>query len=343
MNPRRTRRFRSLRTAPPLALAVLLTAVSCSRRAAVELPAEPTEPVAGGTAVVAAASDITGINPLIDGAEAFNKSILDALFLQLFEEQPDFADGPPTFAPELAESWQWSDDERTLAIELRPDVLWSDGAPVTAEDVVWTWQRQTDERIGWVHSDAKEAIEAIEAIDAGRLVRFASASTTRLTELNQGHILPRHRWQKLPPQEWRGNGGWFRDNLVVSGPFRLASWQPDRQIELERNPAYYRQGYPRLDRVVFRIVPEPNNRLTQLLAGTVDYVSQVPPTAVARIEEDPATRLESVWARQYNFLHWNVERQLFAEVVARRALTLAIDRQKLVDTLWFGHAAVGSS
>ena len=294
--------------------------------------------------MVAARSDITGINPLLNSAESFNEGILDALFLQLFEEQPDFADHPPTFAPELAASWEWSDDRRALLIELRPDVVWSDGVPVTADDVVWTWRLQTDERIGWAYGDLKESIVDIETVDARHLrVRFTSASTTRLAELNQGHILPRHLWQKLPPEEWRGSGGWFLTNLVVSGPFRLASWQPDQQIVLERNPAYYRDGHPRLDRVVFRIVPEPNSRLTQLLTGAVDFVASMPALAAARIEENPDTRLEGFWARQYNYIHWNLENPMLAEAEARQALTLAIDRQEIVDTLWFGRAAVASS
>ncbi len=327
-----------------MALAVLLTCVSCAEPPAPDRGEAPARPAIGGTAVVAAASDITGVNPLIDGSEAFNESILDALFLQLFEEQPDFADGPPTFAPELAAGWQWSDDERTLTVELRPGVTWDDGVPVTADDVVWTWQLQNDERISWVYGDAKEAIETIEAIDASHLrVRFSSPSTTRLAELNKGHILPRHRWQDLPIEQWRGSGGWFRDNLVVSGPFRLADWQPDRQIELERNPAYFRDGYPRLDRVVFRIVPDTNNRITQLLTGNVDFISDVPAAAAARIEDSPAARLETFWARQFNFVHWNLALPLFAETEARQALTLAIDRQKIIDTLWYGHAGVADS
>ena len=325
-------------------MAALLIAVACAGPPAAERRSGPDEPAVGGTAVVAAANDITGINPLIDAGDAFNESVLDALFLQLFEEQPDFADGPPTFAPALAAGWEWSDDRRTLTVELRAGVTWDDGVPVTADDVVWTWRLQTDERVGWVYSDTKQAIESVEAVDDRRLrVRFSSPSMTRLGELNQGHVLPRHRWQELPIDQWRGSGGWFRDNLVVNGPFRLASWQPDRQIELERNPAYYRAGYPRLDGVVFRIVPEPNNRLTQLLTGAVDLVPNVPAAAAARIDESPDARLETFWARQYNFIHWNVAQPIFAEADTRRALTQAVDRQKIVDTLLYGYAEVAHS
>jgi peptide/nickel transport system substrate-binding protein len=340
----RTRRRRSLRTALLLAPAALLAAAACGEPPAAEGPEAAAGPVGGGTAVVAVGTDITGINPLLDGAGAFKESILDALFLQLFEEQPDFTRGPPSFLPELAASWQWSDSGGTLTIELRPGVSWSDGGPVTADDVVWTWRLQTDERLGWAYSQLKESILDIEAVDARRLqVRFTSPSMTRLAELNQGHILPRHRWQELPADSWRDNAGWFRENQVVSGPFRLADWQPAQQIVLERNPSYFRQGRPRLDRVVFRIVPETNSRLSQLLTGAADFVPQVPAAAAERIERSPDTRLESFWARQYNFIHWNLARPMLAETAARQALTLAIDRQRIVDTLWFGHARVASS
>ena len=344
MKPRTRRRCRSLRSAPLLALAALCAAAACAPPPPAE-PVEPaTEPVAGGTAVFAVDADITGVNPVLDDTDSFNKGVLDALFLQLFDEQPDFADGPPDFEPELAESWHWSEDGSTLTVELRPDVVWSDGASLTADDVVWTWRLHTDERLGWAYGDMKESILEIEALDAHRLrVRFDSSSPNRLADLNEGHILPRHRWSQLPVEEWRGNGGWFRDNQVVSGPFRLAEWRPDEQIVLERNRAYFRPGRPLMDRVVFRVVPEPNGRLTQLLAGSVDFVGQVPAAAARRIEESAVTRLVTYAARQYNFVHWNLERPMLAEVEARQALTLAMDRQKIVDTLWFGHARVASS
>lgn len=345
LKPRNARRYRSSSAPPALAPAALLVAAMLSAAACGRAPGDGSAaPAAGAAAVVAVAADITSLNPLLGAGESFNESVLDNLFLRLFEELPEFADGTPAFAPELAASWQWSDGGRTLEVELRPGVVWSDGVPVSADDVVWTWRMQTDERIAWTYAGLKDSILDVEAIDASRLrVRFTSASPTRLSELNQGHILPSHRWGELPVELWRSGADWFRDNLVVDGPFRLADWLPDQQIVLERNPTYYRAGYPRLDRVVFRIVPERNNRLTQLLAGAVDFVAALPPAAIERIEDDPDLRLEGFWARQFNFVVWNLERPMFAEVAARQALTQAIDRQRIVDTLWFDYAKVASS
>lgn len=348
MKARRSRRCRSLTTAPPLALAVLLGSLSCAEPpappAAVENAPEPAAPVAGGTAIIAVAADITSVNPLVDSADAFNSSILDMLYLHLFEEQPDFTEGPPSFEPELAAAWEWSEDGRALTVELRPGVVWDDGVPVTADDVVWTWRLQTDERLAWEYAGLKSSIGSIEALDAGRLrVRFTNDSTSRLADLNQGQIVPRHRWRELPIESWRDSGGWFRDNLVVNGPFRLAEWRPDQQIVLERNPRYWRPGRPRLDRVVFRIVPDPNSRLNQLLDGAADFVPHLPAAAVPRVEADPDLRLATTSSHQFTYIHWNLERPPLDETAARQALILAIDRQRIVDTLWFGHAVVASS
>ncbi len=222
-------------------------------------------------------------------------------------------------------------------------MVWSDGAPLTAEDVLWTWQLQRHPAIGWKYAEATASISA-EAVDARRVrFHFAEPTSTPLADLNLGTVLPRHRWQELAPERWTESGGWFVDNLVVSGPFRLTGWRRDQEIVLERNPFYYREGLPRLDRVVFRIVPEENARLNQLLSGAAHFVAQVPATAAPRIAAHPATRLESYWARQYNYILWNLRRPQFAEVGARQALTMAIDRQAMVDTLLFGWARIASS
>ncbi len=338
---RHKRRRKRLTATLPVTLALAALATAACRRPATESAAGAAG--AGGTAVIAVSSDIAGVNPLLDDTNKFNQDILDALFLQLFEEQPDFAEHPPTFAPELATSWEWTDDG-SLLVELRGDAVWSDGAPVTADDVVWTWHLQNDPTIAWRHALSKESIAEIEALGPQRLrVRFARDSASHLADLNQGAIVPRHAWEQLPLDEWRDNAGWFVDHLVVSGPYRLARWQRDQEIVLERNPAYYRTGFPRLDQVVFRIVPERANQVAQLLAGSADFVQQVPAGDAARVEEHPETELRGIWARQYNFVAWNLARPLFADIEARQALTLAIDRQALIDTLWFGHAAIATS
>jgi peptide/nickel transport system substrate-binding protein len=307
-------------------------------------PAAAPEPAPGGTLVVATGADLGGVNELLSGTSSFTQSVLGLLFLQLLAEQPDFDQGPPSFAPALARSWEWSQDKTVLTLQLRDDVRWTDGTPVTAADVVWTWRAQTDTSIAWAAGHSKENIAAVEALDDFTVrVVFHRPSMTQLADLNRGVILPQAAWSSLPLTEWRENADWFLEHLVTNGPFTLARWDRQQQIVLERNELYHLPGRPLLDSVVFRVVPQKVNQVGSLRAGDVHFVDQLPAAEAATLAENPQLRVLSFWSRQYNFICWNTARPLFETAEIRRALTLAIDRQALVEALWFGHARIATS
>ena len=308
-----------------------------------EVSAVPSTPRRGGTLVMAISNDIHGINPLISGADTQTTAVLDRLFLHLFEEQSDYTEHPPTLEPRLVESFEWSPDGTTLDLVLRSGVSWSDGVPVTAEDVRWTWQAQTDPEVAWGYAQSKENIRDVEVIGQLELrIHFHQESPSQLAELNEGAILPKHVWSELPFSEWRSNESWFADHLVVNGPFTLESWTRQEQIVLRRNESYFEPNLPRLDRVVLRVVPQKQNQIGELQAGEVDFVEQVPPAEVSRLEEQ-GVQILRFWARQFNYICWNTQRPLLADPEVRRALTMAIDRQEIIDTLWYGFARIAVS
>ena len=301
-------------------------------------------PSRGGTLVILSGTDIRGVNELIASHDTFSRSILDQLFLHLFEEQPDYAERPPTMAPLLAETYDWSEDHRVLTLILRQDVFWSDGTPVTADDVHWTWQAQISPKLAWAYAQNKESITDMEVVDPYTLrVTFDAPSSSQLTDLNEGAILPRHAWSQLPLSEWSQSPDWFMEHLVVNGPFTLEGWRPQEEIVLLRNEQFYRHDLPYLDRVVFRVVPEKSNRIQQLLAGQVDLVEQIPPPEVPRIESSAIVDLIGYWHRQYDYICWNLNNPLFADTSVRQALAMGIDRQSLVDALMLGYARIGTS
>ena len=138
---------------------------------------------------------------------------------------------------------------------------------MTAEDVRWTWEAQTDPDLAWGYAQSKENIRDVEVTGPHSLrVHFHRPSPSQLTELNEGVILPRHAWSELPFSEWRSNESWFVEHLVVNGPFDLESWARQEQIVLRRNEAYHQAELPRLDRVVFRVVPQKQNQIGELLS-----------------------------------------------------------------------------
>ena len=301
---------------------------------------------AGGerTAVVAYSVDMQGVNELTTQAT----TIMDALIYQawfrvLMEELPDYEDGPPSFVPQLAERYEFSGDRLRLTFHMRDDVQWSDGVPVTAEDVRWTWQAQVHPEVAWSFIESKKWITDVEVVGPHTVTfHFSKAYSGQLQDATLGAVLPRHAWSQLPFEEWRQNSKWFVDHLVVNGPFTLESWEPQQRFVIRRNDSFY--GEPaKVDRIVFELIPEESSRLALLRSKRAHMMEFIHPADAATIEADPDLRLISHIPRIFFFVQWNASRPLFADKKVRQALTLGIDRQEIVDSIYYGYASVGHS
>jgi len=332
------------RTLPSAVLFLAVALAACGgRETSAPRQAAAGPPQRGGEMTAATISDLSGVNELTATGTTFDADVLAQLFVGLLRERADYQEHPPTYAPELAESWEFSPDQKTLTLHLRADAVWSDGQPITAEDVRFSWQAQTSPEVAWAYADTKDAIRDVEVIDA-RTVRFHydQVYAFQLVDTVDGRILPRHLWSPIPFSEWRSRGDWFRENLATSGPFRLGEWRPNQELVLERNDRYYDPELPRLDRVRFRVVPDQPAQVEQLLAGALDFLPAVPPAEAERLARRPEIELVVHPARQYDYICWNTLRAPFDDARVRRALTLAIDRQALVDILWKGYAVVAA-
>ncbi len=298
-------------------------------------PAAEMKPQRGGTAVVSWIAAPTGVNELIVPNTAITTEVIRQLFLHLVSEQPDFEEHPPTMAPQLAESFEWSPDHKVLTFHLRKDVVWSDGVPVTADDVRFTWQAHTHPDVAWNSAYMKEKIRDAEVVDPHTVrFHFTEVYAKQILDVNEGGILPRHAWGKIPFSKWRESSDWFLENLVVDGPFKVASWKPQEEVVLVRNERYYRKDRPYLDKVVIRSVPDASNQINQLFSGESDFVPQIQPGDMQRIADDPRFQLIDYWFRLYVGVIWNLREPMFSDPEVRRALTLAIDRQTIVDTVF---------
>jgi peptide/nickel transport system substrate-binding protein len=311
-------------------------ATACGSPPAADRPAPPTRPW-----VVATAVDFGGVNELVAPNVRFTAEVHGLLFLGLVEEQPDFAAHPPSFAPALAERWELSADGREMTFHLRADARWSDGRPVTARDVEFTLRAQRAPEIAWPYADSKRVVTELRVLDE-RTVRFhlATPGPYRLVDVNDGHVLPEHAWGDIPFAEWRGAADRFRARLVTSGPYRLAAWRPGLELELEPNPSYSGPGPTPHRSVFFRVTPDPAALVERLLAGEFDFADGLSPLDAERVARAGGLRLLTSEARQYDCIAWNLRRPPFDDPEIRRALTLAIDRQQLVDALWRGRARV---
>jgi peptide/nickel transport system substrate-binding protein len=325
-----------------LAAAALLGSLACGRTPAPAVKGPTGEgPQPGGQVVVAALADITTLNEYQSSGDAGEGDVIDLLFPALMVEQPDYQLHPPSFAPRLATSWEFSADNLDLTFHLRPDARWSDGTPVTADDVRFTFLAQKDPRVDSVGMEIKDFIKDVEVVDPHTVrFHFSRVYPYQLMDANDGHIVPAHAWGKVPFDKWRTTD--FEKILVTGGPFRLAAHIPQQTIILQRDPTYWNAPRPYLDRLVFRILPDMAGQLAQLFAGDVDLVPSVAPQEADRVVADPDLRLVEYPSRLWGLVGWNNRRSMFADRRVRRALSLGINRKALVDTVFRGHAKLAT-
>ncbi|MFQ5747168.1 MAG: ABC transporter substrate-binding protein [Gemmatimonadota bacterium] len=315
-----------------LSLALLAASAGACGREAADRTSSPADALLeGGTAVVGLPSGPTSPFPPL-AAAAVDAEIGAALYPGL--NHAVWADGRLAF-PEgdpLALASSWEADGPRLTYHLRAGLVWSDGAPVRGDDVVFTYGLLADPEGGLPMSAAAARLDSVRASDDSTVTFFFDRPYPGMLFDSGVGILPRHAYGRLELDELRALPA--RDpsaaaGLVVSGPFRLQEWTPGDRFVLGRNE----EGTvsPRLDRVVFRVLPDETTRLAALRSGEIDLAQVNSFGAARRLAEDPGVRLAAMPQRGYDYIAWNPGAfPAFAERDVRRALSLAIDRAEVI-------------
>ncbi|HET9481395.1 MAG TPA: ABC transporter substrate-binding protein, partial [Candidatus Polarisedimenticolia bacterium] len=289
---------------------------------------------AGPRVVIGVRGDVDSLN-IYTASTILSQEVANLLFLPLAVERDDFADGPPSFEPSLARTWATTPDGLTIEFQIDKTMRWSDGRPVTSRDVVFSHEAAVSAQVGWVGKDVKDSIESVTAVDPLTVrFRFRRRHPYQLMDAVEGNVIPEHHYAAIPFASWPATS--FISAPVVSGPYRLASYRPGEAIVLERNPAH--AGTPAgLPRVIFRVLPDVATLLAELESGGIDVMENVPAAQVERLRSNPRLELTTLHDLSYTFVCWNLRSPLFAEPRVRRALTMAIDRQAIVDGILFGN------
>jgi len=247
-------------------------------------------------------------------------------------------DDEMNYEPYLAESAELSEDGRTLTFRLRDGITWHDGTPVTADDVVWSVEMYMNPDLAFANIQYFQFVDRVEKVDDSTVVfHFNQVHSDALADFLEWVPMPKHLLENVSAAEMRNAP--FNRAPVGNGPFRFVSWTPNQQVVFEANTDFA-LGRPNLDRLVFRVIPEQTTELAELFTGRVDLIRGVPPSEAKRVEATRGARLVSYPSRAYAFVAWNARDSLFADPRVRRALTLAIDRQRIVDALLFGYGRV---
>ena len=279
----------------------------------------------GDVLVFGAHGDADSLNDLTS-TTITGSDIIGLLFLSLTRTNPDFS-----HAPSLAKSWEFSEDHLELTFHLRDDVFWHDGVKTTAHDVKFTFEKQISPNIGWSAIKWKQFIKDCVVVDDYTVkFVFERVYPYQLMDAVVGAILPKHILERVPDEEMVSTD--FNRNPVGNGPYRFKEWKAQQYVEVEANEEFF-AGRPPLDRIIFKVVPDQENLVLQLRSGEIDFMDGVPP----RFFED-LSRQEDLVAyiapsRAYTYLGWNLRNPLFESKKVRQALTMAINRQEMIDSL----------
>ncbi|MDX1673557.1 MAG: ABC transporter substrate-binding protein [Longimicrobiales bacterium] len=290
-----------------------------------------------GTVVAGVRTDFSGLNPVTNTSLDTDQVLKYGLFTPLIRYGDAFEP-----EPYLAESWELHGDTAVTFI-LRDDVVWHDGEPVTAHDVEFTFDLakapETGSLIGGVYLAQVRSAVAVD--DRTVTFRFTGPHAQALEDFWWAP-LPRHLLEDVQPAQLVNAP--YNRAPVGSGPFRFGEWRAnDRLVLVPADSFPAALGGPAESRVVFRVIPEPATLLTELLTGGVHVDIAVEPDQAPRVSEADDLTLHSYPGTTLYYLGWNTQRSPFDDPRVRRAMTLAIDRQELIDGLLEGYGTRATS
>lgn len=239
------------------------------------------------------------------------------------------------FLPELAESWDISEDGLTYTFHLRDGVTWHDGEAFTSSDVAYSLVNLTQKF--HPNGNMMEPVTSIETPDDTTVViTLAHPSEPFLTFLGlRAYILPQHIYEGTDIRENPANV-----RPIGTGPFKFSEWDRGSHIELVANPDYFLPEMPYLDRMVFRIIPDPSSRILALETGEVDYLTHdIPSTSLEALRKNPDVTLTDEGVSlivSIGQIMFNQDREPFDDPKVRRALTVALDRDFIADRATLG-------
>jgi peptide/nickel transport system substrate-binding protein len=294
-----------------------------------------------GTVVVSAISEPATLVPPLVG-ETVGRDISD----QVYERLAYLAAGAApidtaAYRPGLARSWERL-DPLTWRFHLRPGARWQDGRPVTADDVVFSFDAFSDSTLDAGARSYLAGRTRVTAEDSATVrIAFTELSPEQLYDATYHvRVFPRHIWDSIPRARWASDTALA--HLVGSGPYRLQEWQRGRFLSLVADSA--RAGadrVPAIRRAVWRFAPDPDAALNLLLSHEADLMETVgAPDRVQRVAGDTSFRVVAYPAAVYGFLAFRVAdaagrpHPVLGDRELRRALTQALDRPTMARALF---------
>ena len=270
------------------------------------------------------------LNPILANDSA-SSEISDWLFNGLFKY-----DKNGNHTVDLAQSYEFETPTK-LIIKLRNNVLWHDGVKFTSKDVVFTYEKIIDPKVfNSIKSNFQE-VQSVKAIDDFTLEIIYKQPYFKAIETWMVGILPYH----LLKDEENLMTSSFNKNPIGTGSYKLKEFKTAQDIELIANENYF-EGIPKIDKILYQFLPDPNTSFLYLKQKKLDIGGLTPIQIDRQIDDDFKNKFTIIQKPSfaYTYLGFNLNNEKFKDLRIRQALSLAIDRQELVDILFFGYGKI---
>lgn len=245
-----------------------------------------------------------------------------------------------------AESWETSEDGLTWTFHLRDGLKWSDGTDLTAEDFVYSWQRVCDPNVAAPYAETVLGmVKGYDEAVAGDITKLdVQAPDEKTVVVNLAH--PCSYFGELaafatlnPVQKAtvEANGdAWATsaDTYISNGPFMMTEWVPGSHITFSKNPNYWNAEAIKLDKLEFELIEDSNAAYSAYTSGEVDMIKDVPTEEIPSLQGNEEFHVDPIIGTYYVSL--NLQKEYFQDARVRKALSLAIDRNYVANTLMQG-------
>lgn len=314
-------------------------------------PAAPGAPAAPEQAGAPAGEAVTRANTLIFAADMTDIITLDPAVAyefggilpvgNMYETLLSFPPGETELQPVLAESWDVSQegDMWKLTFQLNPNAKFASGAPVTAEDVVFSWSRAIDinKSPAFLLTDVCQMTkENIRAVDAGTVELKIPGEASPSVCLSVLTFTVAAVVEKAAVEPNMGDDmgeSWLNDHSAGSGPYVLDRWDRNVSVTLNANPNYWGGVTPAMKRVILQNMPEAVNRQAAIETGDADIIQDVSPEQVAVLEGNPDIQLVKALSTLLVYAAVNASMPPFDNPDARQALRYAVNYDNIITLL----------
>jgi peptide/nickel transport system substrate-binding protein len=285
----------------------------------------------GGTLRVSVDQAASVINPLLARVNP-EYLVTELLYNGLTKLAPDM-----TAQPDLASAWSHDATLAQWTFTLRPGLRFHDGTPCTAKDVVATFAAIMDPKTASPARTNIGPVDRVEALDDGT-VRF----TLKTPYADLPVALAYTNAKIIPAAIAAGDPAQLSRHAVGTGAFKLESFEPDRQITVTRNEAYWDAPRPYVDRIEIVVYPDPTAEASALLAGDTDLMSNTAATEFGRMDGVEGVVPLRIPSGQFLNVNMGCDQKPFSDMRVRQALALTVDREALVGFVAQGYGTPGN-